>query len=536
MVASKLWWVTRPTRDLRDLQLALQSFAGLARGKRWRGNQQLQTQFEKENSAKTTHVGSYGSGGRTWAALLRMWGLWYDDRCVTLTSAGDVILSSSEHVYPQITRLIMNFQITSAYSEHQKLDPDFRIFPFRFMLKLMLDARIKYLEEDEIALFLLQVKNSSQYENAVQSIIKYRSLRKKDEKRLNERKDLIATHMRTYRAKKRKDSPTDVDGHWKFIKDIANTLVNNIRFLQYIKYDPDDGTIRIRGEQKSEVESMLEEYERDNPFSTLYNISEKAFYEHYGLRYDRNKASRKETKPKTHAQKQYDRIKNALGKIKKTDADLSGSFLIEAIQIITNDQRAIERIISKYPELSSQDHNELDPNYVDYYLQCARSGKDEDEFESMTRDIFTKMGLETKKHKIRRKTGAGHPEIDGLILNKLAMKSGLLECKSGAKYTFPIGDCEKMKRVYIPNFRERTVDGKTYSLEYFTYVVGNQASGLPNFRDIIAETHIDGSVVYAEDLIKIYSLFKSAKVSAEDIWPLFSRNKHLTWKDIDDFS
>ena len=187
----KLWTITRPTRDLHDLELALKAFSKLAKGKKWRGNRPLQRKFETENPAKTKHAGIYGSGGRTWAALLRVYGLWYeDDDGVKLTSAGEVLVSG-KNVYQQIVRLIMNFQITSAYSEHQKLEDGFRIFPFRFMLRLLLDDRIKYLEEDEVALFLLNVKTPEEYENVVKTILNYRRKRKTNSLELKQRTELI---------------------------------------------------------------------------------------------------------------------------------------------------------------------------------------------------------------------------------------------------------------------------------------------------------------------------------------------------------
>jgi len=530
----KLWWVTRPTRSLNDLKPALKDFARLARGEKWVGNRTLQKKFEKENSAKTANVGAYGSGGRTWAALLRMWGLWYNDKSVTLTSAGELILSC-KNVYEQIVRLIMNFQITSAYSEHQKLESGFKIFPFRLILKLLLDKRIKYLEEDEIALFLLQLKSPSEYEKTVQNILKYRRLKKHDGKELKDRKNLTAEHMVKYRENKRKDSPKDVDGHWKYIKDIANTIVNNIRFLHDIIYDKRKGTIAIRSESKGKVKSMLEEYEREHPFSTLYTISEKAFAEHFGLRFDRKKASKKSTKPLTGSRKKYDRIKSAIGKIKKRNANLSSTKLIQLIQNETSYQKEdIEKIISDSPELAVAETKKLDPNFVEYYLECGKSGKDDVEFEQMTRDIFTNIGFETKKHKIPKKIGSGKPEIDGLIRNKQLSKSGILECKSGAKYTFPIGDREKMKNVYIPYFIHRKIAGKTYSLDFFVYVVGNKVSGLDNFKDIIAEKKIDGTVIYAKELINLYDLYKLGKTLRDKIWKLFKKNKHITWKDVAD--
>ena len=76
-MSRRLWWVTRPSRDLRDIEDSLKCFAKIAEGQRWSANRDLHKRFEAENPVKTPNVGSYGSeggGGRTWAAWLRSWG------------------------------------------------------------------------------------------------------------------------------------------------------------------------------------------------------------------------------------------------------------------------------------------------------------------------------------------------------------------------------------------------------------------------------------------------------------------------------
>ena len=70
--------------------------------------------FELENPVKTSNTGSYGSrgsGGRTWAAWLRSWGLWYDEERVTLTDAGRLLVGSNDprEVRNQIVHLLMTF-------------------------------------------------------------------------------------------------------------------------------------------------------------------------------------------------------------------------------------------------------------------------------------------------------------------------------------------------------------------------------------------------------------------------------------------
>ena len=136
----------RPTRSLLDLQESLKSFAKIAEGNVWRGNNQLQINFEADNPVKTGNVSENGSGGRTWASLLKVYGLWYDDGNVTITSAGRVIIEG-RFFYQQVVHQILNFQLRSPYSEHQRLEPTFKIFPFRIILKMLLDKKINFLQK-----------------------------------------------------------------------------------------------------------------------------------------------------------------------------------------------------------------------------------------------------------------------------------------------------------------------------------------------------------------------------------------------------
>lgn len=539
-MGKNLWWVTRPTRDLHDLEEALKCFAKIAEGKRWRGNRELHQRFEVENPAKTGHSGTHGSrgsGGRTWAAWLKSWGMWYDDECVTITDAGKLIINAKTpaQVHDQIKHMIMTFQITSAYHERlkPKQDSDFQIFPFRFMWGLLLDKDVQYLHVDEIGLFLLQVKKPSEHKRVVSKITDWRKTA--DDKKRRERMDrLIANHREKYRVS-RTDSPEGLDGYWRSIKDIANTLAVNMSYMTELRYDNRDGTIRIRKKDVTAVRELLKKYD-DMAFSRLYEYSEATFMRRFGMRYDRRKASKKATRPMTPAKKQYKQIMETITKLRQIDDMSTGTDLLKKIQEGTNYPiEVISKILADNPDLAQpQDADNHHQHFESHYLNCAIDGEQHREFENLTRKIFAMMGFETKKMRIP-KTNGGSPEIDGLILNKEVGLSGLLECKGGGKYSFPIGDCEKMKNVYIKNFRTKKINGNQYCLDFVVYVVGNAVSGLNNFDGIIRDAKIRGSVIYARDLLKIYSAFTKGHATQIKIWSLFKSNIHLMATDIDEF-
>ena len=523
MKERKTWWITRPTRDLHDIEDALKCFSNIANGKKWFGQRELHQRFEMENPAKTSNMGRYGSGGsggRTWAAWLRMWGLWYDDNCVSLSQAGNLIVTTKnpEDISKQIKHLIMTFQITNAYLKKQGTISEFKIFPFQFIIELLLHKDINYLTVDEIGLFVIDVKKYSEFNHVVKKIIDWR---KKYTEKLKHK--LIVGHMKKYNNP-RKDSPENPHDYWQSIQDIARTFASNISYISEIEYNR--GKLSICEKNVKYVQELLCKH-KDAHFIPVTD-NESIFIRKFGMRYDRRKSSDKDTKPQSRAIKQDRRIKKAIEELKKTDT-FKEHTLVKDLKKITNySERIIENHILNHPE------NITDDEFARYYMECACDGTKHREFEELTRTIFKNMKFPTEKKKAP-KTGEESPsEIDGLILNPNTGLSGLLECKSGKKYALNKGDAEKMKHVYIKCFKERTINGKKYRLDFFTYVVGKKITSQSNFQGIIKNTKIRGSVIYANDLLKLYCMYLQKKTSSIKIWGLFKLGKIITWGDIID--
>ncbi|MBM3910588.1 MAG: AlwI family type II restriction endonuclease [Thaumarchaeota archaeon] len=534
----QLWTIPRPTRDLSDLYGTVVALKKIAEGKKWKGARTLHKKFEAELQnlhLKTDNVSRDGSGGRTWATVPRVYGMWYDENKVTFTSAADKILEGGEETYTQMVHQIMNFQFPNSYTVARNLlDDGFKIFPYRFMIKLLLDNRVNYLTQGEVALFLLSVKNESEYEQVVENILKYRNKKKLDGKDLKDSTDLLKTHMKKYRPDMRTDSPTDVKGYWRYINsDFANTFFNHLRFLHEIKYQQSSSSISILPSKKTAIQLMLQNYGEKHPFSSLYKYSENAFSEHYGLRYDRHKATRMTTKPRTRSAKRTAKIKLAFDEVAKKKASASFDEKIELVAKQTSLRKEeVQKTIAENPDFfPSPLPKHVEPAFAEYYIKYAESGKDNSVFEKMTREIFCDMGFETKKQAIRKKSFAGKHEIDGLILNHEKTKSGLLECKSGKKYSLSNKDCELMKNAYIPKFQKFSLAFKTYILDFFVYVIGSKFTGYGNFEDISKSTSLPGAIIYARDLLTLYDKFKSGQIKAQPVWNLFTRNKHITPAD-----
>ena len=539
-MADAIWWTTRPTRDLHDLPDSLRAFAGIAEGARWAGNRGLHKRFEVENPAKTSHSGTHGSeggGGRTWAAWLRLWGMWYDSGRVTLTDAARVILGAkrAEDVHKQIVHMIMTFQITSSYHEGlpRRDYSGFRVFPFRLMLEMLLDERVGHLEVGEIALFLLSVRDRSEYERAVSEITAWREETRGAD--AGDRREMLMqrakAHMKRHH-KGRSDSPGTVDGHWRSAKDVANTFASNMSYITEIKYDRSRGRIYVPDGDAAAARGLLEKY-ADVPFSGLFRFSEAAFSRRYGMRFDRRKASGKHTKPRTRAQKRIERISAAIEDARRGADGLAGDALLEAVRSRTGYRtEEIAEALGSDPAAAGRAAEGEEGQMESHYVRCAGSGEEHAEFEETTRKLFEMIGFKVQKVRTERR-GGGSAEVDGLILSDEAGMSGILECKGGGRYAFPVGDCEKMKHVYIEGFRSKTVGGRRYDLDFFTYVVGTSAGGMANFEGIAKETGVSGSVIYARDLFRLYREVKEGRLSPMAAWRMLKCNRRVTQQDIE---
>ena len=425
----------------------------------------------------------------------------------------------------QMIHMLMTYQITSSYHASVKQDPDFEIFPFRFMLRLLLDRRIKFLGTNEIALFLLQVKHPDEYDATVSRILDWRE--KIGDASLTKQltETMFDKHMMRH-SKHDAESSESAKTYRRMLRDVANTFINNLSYMTELNYDSRKGIVSIHRDSQKIVDGIFKKYE-NVPFSRLYEYSEATFARRFGMRYDRQKASKKETAPMTPARKKLRNIANAIKVLRKEGGVPTGPDLLERVQEITNYPiDTIKKTLSENPDLDQPPGD--DSQFGEHYLECAADGQKHAEFENLTRVIFTKMGFEVSKLRIPKTTR----EIDGLIINKDTRTSGLLECKGGGRYTFPVGDCDKMKHTYIKNFKKKRIGGIEYRLDFFVYVVGNRVSGLGNFKEIVRDTGTRGSVIYAQDLFRVYRMLKIGNTTLIKIWGLLKSNKHVTWNDL----
>lgn len=525
--------MTRPTRRLRTIIEAMPVFKNVAEGNEW--NRKKQKEFEDGLAAsdvKTDGSTRSDSGGkRTWAVYPKIFGLWYEhDGKVVLTPAAEKVLLGGSEAVKQIRHQILRFQWPNRTQEHisQLMDKSFKIFPYRFLIKLLLDERLSYLTTSEISLFVLQVKNDSEFEYTIKNILKYRKKKDSDMKSLRKRTELIENHKK-FRPSKKDDPDYSLEDHYKYTTDLSNTFMNHLEFFEETVHERSESErenqIRIDNDRLKDMKELISTYDTKFPLSSLTKYPDaKWFVENYGNRYDRTKASRKTTKPKGKLEKDTALVESTGNEILKEKISVKASELVLEISRRTGMNKSqISKIVSSNSEKFGWE-NKRSNSFFKRYLEIAGNGKMHIEFEEKTRNIFQSFGLPTEKLTFTTTTG-NDLEIDGFVQNK--PNSGIIDAKSGKKFSCGNKEVGIMKD-YIKNFKEYVYKGNNFRLGFFAYVYGKKFENNANFKRIIKESGIPGARISSTELVKLKEKFDSKEIFKEQIWKLFQKNDEIT--------
>ena len=181
------WWVTRPKRKLNSIPEVLAAFADMSLNEEWDGQRNSHLAYEDalEQAGlkrKGERRDQTGGGARTYKAWLVSLGLIFTQEStgrIKLTLAGEAIMNGDSPV-EILKNQILKYQFPSAFSVGRgvQVSSRFKIRPFRFLLKLLMDARVGYLTEEEIAkVIVTEAENESEkcYNYIVDRIEQFRS-------------------------------------------------------------------------------------------------------------------------------------------------------------------------------------------------------------------------------------------------------------------------------------------------------------------------------------------------------------------------
>ena len=515
------WWVTRPKRKLNSVPEVLAAFAEMSLDQQWQGQRKTHLSLEEalENSG-LKRVGERrdqtGGGGRTYLAWISSLGLVFiqeSTRQLKLTLAGEAIMQGDSPV-TVLKNQVLKYQFPSSFSMSRGVDVSarFKIHPFRFLLKLLMDERIKYISEEEIAkIIITNAENETKecYESVVSKIIAFRN---KGDSILEE------DFFERYAPKTGKVNPERPYGH---LMDIANTFVNWLEYTQLAKRSEDDRFLRAIPEKVEEIKSFLSNVPVfiDRPQQHEY------FQRKYGLDPKHQKDTRNLSQTQTITAKiiAEQKIRQAfVAESLKTPITKISSELIDKIVEQTGfDGRFVEESLRKlYP------HGAIG-SFMTEYFDMAFKGRDEaTEFEKATVKLFSDVfGFETQH------VGPIGLTPDVLLLSDSEGYAGIIDNKAYSKYTISNDHHNRMVHNYIDGFKNYCNTNKP--LAFFSYIAGGFGTNINGqLKRIIDETGIHGSAVAVSYIIQMVEKHQENPYSHASIRDIFSLDRQIILSDI----
>jgi hypothetical protein len=518
------WFITRPKRRLVLLVDVLKAFMAVAQGEVWRRNRPLHLLFEEALEAAGVKApgerrDQQAGGGRTYAAWLYAYGLWFEDQegRVWPTFAGQDLLEGRPPV-EIILHQLMNFQYPSSYSNlpgvriHERFC---RIFPFRFLLKLLRDSRLGgILTQREIGLFVITLaENEQSYEKVVETIEIDRSLGSSD---ANTAALLGDGWQRIYTRR----------GNIGELLDVANTFICNLEFTGLIERTDEPGTIKIADGKEEVVDALIRQQPR---FLSRWDEPE-VFQRSYGLGPHHLRDNRR------------------FGQVRPiTSGDAEAKKVVWTYYAITANEPLVQLGMPLYQRISKQTgvpENKVrqiveslgaTPSYDWFeqrYIQLAYSGQEGAEaFEKATAGIFGENGLGFKTEWI----GSRPNSPDVLVIAAAESPDGyigILDSKAYKEYNLPGDHQRRMFVEYIPRFRTYEDEGRILPLQFFGYVAGGfQGRVDTKLQRIANSAGVSGFAVTAENIVKLVREHRQKPYSQEELLRLFTLNREINSAD-----
>ncbi|WP_319379374.1 AlwI family type II restriction endonuclease [uncultured Methanocorpusculum sp.] len=513
----KLWFITRPQRDPtyhREALIALNTVTEHFT-KEWKGNRSLQKDYEAQISTddiKLRHISKDGSGGRTWAAMLRTFGYVYlnEKGYLKLTKAGSKVLKG-EAVKENITKQILTLQIPNAYfldsGFRPKYEDGFRIRPARFLLRLLcLPELERHITKEEITYFALPTKTDDDLQAVAEKIQRFRLSAPP------EREKIKADIAETYEHRCRSDSPArdfeEANG------DVAHTFMMICRYTDLASYTP--GMPLVIGPLKlPTVKRTLEEYDQKYPFkdpnryATLDLLAQAN-----GLDVNSFKVNDYDgIKPATNYLKKIHKAKRLLASY-PNPSELSREKLVSVLCEEFPDYEGRKLAA----EIMQSNFSDLDDEFAKSYLMNPNNL----DFEDQTGKIFEALGFEVVMRPKPNNNAATEIEI---LAKYDKSKCCLIDAKNyHEKFALSASLTSHMASEYIPNYDG--YDGCT--VNHFGYVVANKFGGVSNLdkitllvKRLLPGREIKGTIVSGRALLGFLDYCRLNDIKMEDRCRIF---------------
>lgn len=486
----KVWFITRPERDpkfhveaLMALKQATDNFKTV-----WSRNRDAHKRYEEilaSEELKRDNVSLDGSGGRTWAAMLRTFGYVYitSSGTLSLTKVGTALLEGKK-ISENISKQILTLQIPNSYflesGFRPKFEEDFQIRPARFLIRLVNQRELDFfVTKEEITFFALTAKKDNELREVTEKILKYRGA---SEEEKEEMKNMVASSY-DHRERSDKGARDFAAAHG----DVAHTFMMLCDYTGLAEYVRGDA-LRVPSEKHQLTADKLIDLEARYPFNKRYLISLQRFSENAGLDVDSYKASAfGAIKPATNRNKSIKKVQRLLSSYPSLQA-----LSVEEITSILEQEFSYSESRQYASLLKDYHYNSLNEDFVESYLY----EENDLVFEDKTAEILKAIGFEVE---LRPKpvTKDVRTEIEILIhvdQNTIC----IIDAKNyKKKFALSAHLASHMGSEYIPNYNG--YDGK--SVAYFGYVTANEWSGERNLEKISEKAQATNPNLFAQGAI-----------------------------------
>lgn len=517
------WWVTRPKRKLNSVPEVLACCSSVSLNSEWQGNLYSHLAFEQAlEDCGLKRVGERrdqrGGGGRTYYAWLFSLGLVFKHEATgqtKLTLAGEAIVNGDDPV-GALKNQVLKYQFPSPFSlspatSKVRVDPRFRIRPFRFLLRLLCDSRINFkLSQEEIGrVVAVEAENEKEatYEHVVNRILAYRDCG------VSSLTDDFFTLYAPSTGKVNLDHP------YSHLDDLANTIINWLEYTQLISRD--NQYISILPEKTVEVKAFLNDGAKliDRPEEQEY------FQRKYGLdpKHAKDTRNLSATRTITASIIAEHNVKQAfLSEALHKPISIINASIVDAITAKTGlPNKQVEEILLKlYP------HGAVGA-FMNEYFEMAFKGRDEaTDFEKATVELFRDVFGFDAKH-----VGPIGLTPDVLLLSDAEGYCGIIDNKAYSKYTISNDHHNRMVHNYIENLDHYCHSNK--NLAFFSYIAGGFGSNIDNqLLKIINETGIHGSAITVSNVIKMVEKQQKNPYTHLQIKNLFSVDRQVVLADL----
>ncbi|RDI40913.1 restriction endonuclease FokI C-terminal domain-containing protein [Falsibacillus pallidus] len=511
------WQVPRNKRKLYPVVDVLSLFNLQTIGDDWRGNLHRQLDFESElerfglkrpGERRDRRAG----GARTYESWLFNLGLIFkeqDNDVVRTTLAGEALLAGQPPV-PIITNQLMKLQYPSPYSIRSRvnINPRFRIRPFRFLLRLLVDQQIQTLNKAEIGRFVItegENESTTCFQHVKQRILNFRNLG-----------DAIlhANFEELYQS-----STTGVrtrESTISYLEDIGNTLINYLEYTQLVRRN-ERGHIYIPAESIATVETILNDGSGLRAFNPNEPFGIQRFQRAFGLAPGQNRDNRNfggQTITDTLYRER--RVRSHL-------LHIAGTRPISHFNV---------RLINEISDSTGYSNHQVEDALANFrpdtfshfeasYLNMALSGTElAADFEIATGGIFEELGFDSE-HVGNQPL---HPDV--FVRSPLNF-SGIIDTKAYRQYTISNDHRNRMINNYIPTYQNGN------NLEFFMYVADGFGTNIDTqVQDIATRTNVNGSVITAQNMIRLLQRHSSNPLDHNRLRMLFTQNSIIRLSDI----